>query len=226
MKNFWILSSLVSLSMLLGGQVFAGPAPVASFILKFDSTTTSDGGEAFIRARVQAGFLVDPVEGELGRYRGAGRLRYAELQGIGGGASAVGTDGVLRVYDMTIDSEDGAVTMSWFPGDPKPNEWIIFPPAPPLPFFQWFGVFGFFHLDEFGVGGYTITEWEYPAEGEVYARATYQQTQSEGDVTNTETTVIELIPVSKRPRIDRIRVESHWAVDGRSGDRRTGQPIR
>lgn len=205
MKAILKLGGWMLLAAFFSGDASAGSAPAASFVLRFDSTTTSDGGEAFIRARVQSGFLLDPVEGQLGRYQGAGRLRYTELQGLTGG---FGSDGVLEVYEMTVDSEDGTVTMSWFPGDPKPNEWLIFPPAPPLPFFQWFGVFGFFHIDELGVGGFTITEWEYPEGDDVYARATYQQTQSKGDVTNTETTIIELIPVTERPRIDRIKVES------------------
>ena len=68
------------------------------FLLHFDSKVTSDFDSGFVNTRVVANYLLDPVEGERGRFRGLGRLRYTELSGVLGSA----TDGVLAVNDMQV----------------------------------------------------------------------------------------------------------------------------
>jgi hypothetical protein len=192
------------LAILLLIFVYIAPASAGtSFLVKFDSELTSTGENAGFSTHVLANFLVTAVEGEQGRYRGIGRLRYTALSGL----PAEGTDGILDIGDMLISEQDGTVEVTLFPGDPKPTEWILFPPAPPQRFFQWFGVFGNFHLEELGVGGFLIRDWEYP-DGDIYARKTFSRNKVFDSLLLEETTIIELRPVEDPPRIDKINIES------------------
>jgi hypothetical protein len=175
-----------------------------TFLVRFDSSITTTTPDVFVKTRVVANFLVDPVEGERGRYRGRGRLRYTEWSGL----AATGTDGVLSINDMQVSLQDGTVVVTLFPGNPQPSEWFIGPPpAPPIQFFSWFGIFGAFHINEFGQGGFTIDNWEYPT-GQTYARKTYNQSQVSAEGSHQESTTIELIPVIDPPRIDKINIQS------------------
>ncbi len=186
------------------GSVWAADVESEPFLVKFDSYLTSSGEDLNITSRVSASFLINQVEGELGRFRGVGRLRYTALSGL---PNAVPTDGVLFINDMQVSSNDGTVVVKLFPGNPGPQEWLIFPGADPITFFHWFGVFIGFHLDEAGPGGVTIENWEYPG-GEVYARKTYNGNLNNNGVIHTESTTVELIPVPDPPRIDKINIDS------------------
>jgi len=192
------------LVILLNFFVYISPALAdTSFLVNFDSELTSTGENAGFSTHVLANFLVTAVEGEQGRYRGIGRLRYTALSGL----PAEGTDGILAIEDMLISEQDGTVEVTLFPGDPKPTEWLLFPPAPPQKFFQWFGVFGNFHLDELDVGGFLISNWDYP-EGDIYARKTFNRNKVFETLLLEEVTIIELRPVEDPPRIDKINIES------------------
>ena len=181
----------------------ADPGPPI-FLLKFDSTQvfTSDG--TTVSSRVLANFVLEPVEGELGRYRGQGRLRYIELDGM----VAVPSDGVLTITDMRVSSQNGTVTLDLFPGDPKPVEWLIIPPVTAIKQFQWWSGFGLFHEDELGEGGFSIDNWQYPT-GDIYARKTYSRNKTVETAFLTENTTIELSPIPDPPRIDEINIVSH-----------------
>jgi hypothetical protein len=195
---------ILILFQLSAGASVAALEDQASFLIQFDSKINSVGEGASITTRVKASFLVQPVGDILGHFRGFGRLRYTELGGIAGAAS----DGVLAVNDMQVSNEDGTVTMRLFPGDPAPNEWFVFPQAPPIKFFQWFGTFGYFHSGILGTGGFLLDNWQYPADNTVYARISFVQSESLDGFHHDETTTIELIPVTDPPVINKINIES------------------
>ena len=186
------------------GSAWTADVESEPFLVKFDSHLTSTGEDLNVSSRVSASFLISQMEGELGRFRGVGRLHYTALSGL---PNATTTDGVLFINDMQVSSNDGTVVVKLFPGNPGPNEWIVFPQGPPTQFFHWFGVFIGFHLDETGVGGVTVENWEYP-DGEVYARKSYNGSLDNDGVHHTEATTIELIPIPDPPRIDKINIES------------------
>jgi len=200
-----ILTRLLTLLLAACVQSTAMAADPGSptFLLKFDSTQVLTGDGTTISSRVLANFVLEPVEGELGRYRGQGRLRYIELVGM----AAVASDGVLTITDMRVSSENGTVTLDLFPGEPKPVELLIIPPVTAIKQFQWWSGFGLFHEDELGQGGFSIDNWQYPV-GEVYARKTYSRNMTIENADFTESTTIELTPVPDPPRIDVINIES------------------
>lgn len=213
-----LFSRLCILLMVTCGCSPAGAQDLesASFLLRFDSSLTTISNDTTIHSRVAAHFLVTPVAGVLGKFRGTGRLRYTEFSGL----PATGSDGGLVVRDLLI-AGDGTVVMTLFPADPKPTEWIVFPPAPPNQFFQWFGTFGLFHVDESGPGGFTIGNWGYP-EGQIYARKIYDRSEIYEGLVNEESTIIELTPIFDPPRIDKINIESRGvSVD----DPETGESV-
>jgi hypothetical protein len=194
----------LNLVILLFIFVYVAPASAdTSFLVKFDSTLTNTGENGGFSTHVLASFLITTVEGEEGRYRGTGRLRYIALSGL----PAVGADGILTIRDMLISTQDGTVDLTLFPGNPKPTEWLIFPPAPPQKSFQWFGSFGNFHINESGAGGFLIRDWEYP-DGEIYARKSYNRSQVFETLQMVESTTIEIRQVEDPPRIDKINILS------------------
>jgi len=203
MRPFFSRISVLLILVCGYSPAWAGDLESASFLLRFDSRLTSTGENAGIATNVVAFFLIEPVDGELGRFRGTGRLSYTDLTGL----PAITSDGGLVVRDLLVSAGDGTVVLTLFPGQPKPNEWIVAPPAQPIKFFQWFGEFGFFHSDESGPGGFTISNWEYP-DGQVYARKTYNRSDIIDGLTQEESTTIELLPVFDPPRIDKINIES------------------
>jgi hypothetical protein len=204
MRGKYVLLGIFLTLVCCVGSAWAADVESEPFLVEFDSYLTSSGEDLNVTSRVSASFLINQIEGELGRFRGVGRLHYTALSGI---PNAVTSDGVLFINDMQVSANDGTVVVKLFPGNPGPNEWIIFPPASAQQFFHWFGVFIGFHTAESGVGGITIENWEYP-DGEVYARKTYSGNLSNDGVYHTEETTIELIPVPDPPRIDKINIDS------------------
>lgn len=202
--SFWVRCA-VGLVCLFSGALNSDDLTRPSFLLLFDSAITSNGNGASLSSHLAASYLVYPIESELGRYRGYGRLNYVGLSVSP--LDAISSDGGLSVNDMQISAENGTVTLYIYPAPPIPNEWILAPPAPPTQLFQWFGVYGYFHKDEIGVGGYEVTNWDYSVEN-VYARKTYHRNADVDGVFHTELTTIELIPVFDPPRIDKINVIS------------------
>lgn len=196
-RLFFLLTITSVYSLALAVEVGA-PA----FQLRFDSTQSVKGDNP-VSSRVVANFQLDPIEGELNRYSGQGRLRYTELQGL----LATATDGVLNVIDLKVSLEDGTVVIGLFPGEPKPVEWVILTPITAIKQFQWFSGFGLFHNNELGDGGFKIENWQYP-EGDVYARKTYSREMVFEGVNYVESTTIELTPVPDFPRIDAINTSS------------------
>lgn len=213
------VSGCVAVLLLLCMQFAQAVEPVPAMRLLFDSTTDSVGDGAFIHNRVQANFIVTRVAGESDHYRGFGRLSYVELSGL----PHIGSDGILDI-ELFISPDDGSVSMFMFPGDPKPSEWVDFSPAPPLQFFQWFGVFGFFHIDELGVGGFRIENWDYLGLPQgIFARKTYNNSQSDSGVTNSETTIISLADLNAVPYIQALHQESSGQAPNKP---ETGEQLR
>jgi hypothetical protein len=185
------------------GLVWAVEQNPPVFLLEFDSTQAFSGDGTTVSSRVLAGFMLVPVEGQPGRYRGQGRLRYVELEGM----LAVPSDGVLTISDMLVSSENGTLVLKLFPGDPKPVEWLIITPVTAIKQIQWFSGFGLMHDNELGEGGFTIDNWQYPG-NDIYARKIYNRNKTEGTALLTETTTIELSPIPDVPRIDEINIVS------------------
>ena len=201
-----ILTRLLMLLLAVCMHITAMAADPGSptFLLKFDSAQAQTGDGTTASSRVLANFVLEPIEGEPGRYRGQGRLRYIELDGIADKAS----DGVLNIIDMRVSTENGSVVLQLFPGEPKPVEWLIIPPVTAIKQFQWWSGFGLFHDDELGEGGFTIDNWQYPA-GDIYARKFYSRNKTVETAFLTETTIIEISPISDSPRIDKINIVGH-----------------
>lgn len=188
-----------------------GAQDPASFLLRFDSDIARSTSGSVIETRVLGSFLLEADPGQPGIYRGRGRLGYLHLSGLPG---AIMTDGLLEVYEMRVSPTTGIVEIDLFPGDPKPNEWVIVPPSTVVQYFQWFSGFAFLHENELILGsGYRIEGFDYPG-GEIYATKRFQRQDTFNGVTTAEDTLVELRPVSDPPSIDAINIDSQ----GQSAD--------
>ena len=199
MRLPFVLCCVVCLAATGVPVAWAGVAEPRGIYVSFDSVLTTTSAGVSVTSHVRGKFLIEASGDEASQFQGSGRLRYVSLSGF----PATPSDGVLRIFNLQISPGDGTVVLDLFPGDPKPAEW-----AGTTQFHQWFGAFGFMHLDEFlGGAGYRVVNWDYPV-GEVFARKTYDRSMALESTVTEELTTIELTHALELPRIDEILVES------------------